>query len=87
MRDKLEDWDWHMHTTMYKIDNWSGPIVLGERNGNPLQYSCMGNPVDRGAWQAAAHGITRVSDDLVAKPPPPPHGAYCIAQGTLLTTP
>ena len=25
---------------------------LGEGNGNPLQYSCLGNPVDRGAWQS-----------------------------------
>ena len=27
----------------------------GEGNGNPLQYSCLENPVDRGAWQAAVH--------------------------------
>ena len=31
----------------------------GERNGNPLQYSCLGNPMDRGAWQAAVHGVTK----------------------------
>ena len=30
---------------------------LGEGNGNPLQYSCMGNPMDRGAWQTTVHGI------------------------------
>ena len=35
----------------------------GEGNGNPLQYSCLGNPVDRGAWQATVHGVTRVRDD------------------------
>ena len=29
----------------------------GEGNGNPLQYSCLGNPMDRGAWQAIAHGV------------------------------
>ena len=29
----------------------------GERNGNPLQYSCLGNPMDRGAWWATVHGI------------------------------
>ena len=29
----------------------------GERNGNPLQYSCLGNPMDRGAWQATVHGV------------------------------
>ena len=31
---------------------------LGEGNGNPLQYSCLGNLVDSGAWQAAVHGVT-----------------------------
>ena len=30
----------------------------GERNGNPLQYSCLGNPMDGGAWQATVHGAT-----------------------------
>ena len=38
----------------------------GEGNGNPLQYSCLENSVDRGAWQATVHGIakscTRLSD-------------------------
>ena len=31
----------------------------GEGNGNPLQYSCLENPVDRGAWWAAVHGVTQ----------------------------
>ena len=31
---------------------------LGEGNGNPLQYSFLGNPKDRGAWRAIAHRIT-----------------------------
>ena len=39
---------------------------LGEWNGNPLQYSCLRNPVDRGAWQTIVHGVTesqtRLSD-------------------------
>ena len=43
----------------------------GEGNGNPLQYSCMENPMDRGAWQATVHGIARVGHDLATKPPPP----------------
>ena len=30
----------------------------GGRNGNPLQYSCLKNPIDRGAWQATVHGVT-----------------------------
>ena len=29
-----------------------------EGNGNPLQYSCLGNPMDRGAWWATVHGVT-----------------------------
>ena len=33
----------------------------GEGNGDPLQYSCLGNPMGRGAWQAAVHGITKES--------------------------
>ena len=31
----------------------------GEGNGTPLQYSCLENPMDRGAWQAAVHGVAR----------------------------
>ena len=40
----------------------------GEGNGNPLQYSCLENPTDRGAWRATAHGIARVGHDLASKP-------------------
>jgi len=40
-----------------------------EVNGNPLQYSCLENPMDRGAWQATVHGVTRVGHDLVTKQP------------------
>ena len=32
----------------------------GEGNGNPLQYSCLENPMDRGDWQATVHGVARV---------------------------
>ena len=32
-------------------------IILGEGNGNPLQYSCLENPLDRGAWWATVHGV------------------------------
>ena len=31
--------------------------VKGEGNGNPLQYSCLENPMDRGAWWAAVYGV------------------------------
>ena len=37
-----------------------------------LQDPCLGNPMDRGAWQATVHGVARVRHDLVTKPPPPP---------------
>ena len=30
----------------------------GEGNGDSLQYSCLGNPMDRGAWQGTVHGVT-----------------------------
>ena len=32
--------------------------IPGEGNGNPLQYSCLENPMDRGAWQATGNGVT-----------------------------
>ena len=34
----------------------------GEENNNPLQYSCLGNPMDRGAWWTIAHGVTKESN-------------------------
>ena len=34
----------------------------GEGNDNPLQYSCLGNPMDRGAWRAMVHGVAKESD-------------------------
>ena len=42
----------------------------GERNGNSLQYSCLGNPMDRGGWWVTVHGVTRVRHNLTTKPPP-----------------
>ena len=35
---------------------WRSP---GEDNGNPLQYSCLENSMDRGAWQTTVHGVTK----------------------------
>ena len=43
----------------------------GEGNGNPFQYSCLENLMDRGAWRAPVHGIARVRHDLATKLPPP----------------
>ena len=41
----------------------------------PAPVSCLGNPMDGGAWQAAVHGVARVGQDLMTKPPPPPQGS------------
>ena len=45
----------------------------GGGNGNPLQYFCLENPIDRGAWQAIVHGVTRAELNLETKPPPLGH--------------
>ena len=42
----------------------------GGGNSNPLQYSCLGNFLDRGAWRATVCGITRVKHDLATKQQP-----------------
>ena len=44
-----------------------GPVPGSDRSsggghGNPLQYSCLGNSMDRGTWQATVHGVTKESD-------------------------
>ena len=36
----------------------------GEGNGNPLQYSCLENSMDRGAWWPTVHGVTKESDTI-----------------------
>ena len=41
----------------------------GEGNGNPFHCSCLGSPMDRGAWWATVHGVARVERDLVTEPP------------------
>ena len=43
---------------------------LGEGNGNLLQYTYLGNPIDRGAWQATVHEVARVGHVLGTKPQP-----------------
>ena len=40
---------------------------LGLTSGNPLQYSCLGNPMDRGSWQATVHGVARARHNLVTE--------------------
>ena len=44
------------------IYSWTLPcyiLLSGEGNGTQLQYSCLGNPMDRGAWQAVVHGVVK----------------------------
>ena len=61
----------------------------GEGNGNPLPYSCLENPMDRGAWWATVHVVARVGHNLVTKPPPCTYmythkirvHAYCFVSG------
>ena len=55
-----------LHYTLYVNSTDSS----GEGNGNLLQYSCLENPLDKGAWQATVHGVTRVKHNLATKPPP-----------------
>ena len=47
----------------------------GGGNGTPLQYFCLGNPMDRGAWQALVYGVARVRHGLATTPPPSPRRA------------
>ena len=39
----------------------------GEGHGNPLQYSCLENPMDRGAWRATVHGVTKSQNHCTSK--------------------
>ena len=47
------------------IPGWGRSPERG--NGNPLQCSCLGNPMDRGAWWGTVHGIARVGHDSVTE--------------------
>ena len=48
----------------------------GEGNGNPLQYSCLKNPTDRGAWQATVHRGLKESDTNEGPPLPTIHPCF-----------
>ena len=45
-------------TGKHRFDPWLGSSPR-RRNGNPLQYSSLGNPMDRGAWRATIHRVVR----------------------------
>ena len=49
-------------------ETWVGKIPW-RRDGNPFQYSCLENPMDRRAWQATVHGVAKVGYDLATKLP------------------
>ena len=50
-------------------DNTSLVWLCWEGNGNPVQYSCLENPTDKGVWWAVVHGVARVAHDLATNPP------------------
>ena len=63
-----------LHTWGWKVAR----LTVGEGNGNPLQYSCLENPVDSGAWWAAVYGVEqsrtrlkRLSSSSSSSPPCP----------------
>ena len=43
---------------------YDSEIVFGEGNGNPLQYSCLGNPMDGEAWWATVYGVAKSQTQL-----------------------
>ena len=53
----------HCRQILYQLSHketqeyWRGSLSLREGNGTPLQYSCLENPMDGGAWKAAVHGV------------------------------
>ena len=53
----------YLQCTRPKFDPWFGKIFW-EGNGNQLQYSCLGNPMDRGAWWGRIYGVSRVEYNL-----------------------
>ena len=73
----------HIYMTIY--------IYIGEGNANPLQYSCLENPKDRGAWQATAHGVARVGyiymPSLLSLSPLPPAYSSRSSQSSRMGSP
>ena len=56
----MDQWVKNMPADAGDVDSTSGlGRSFGKGNGNPLLYSCLGNPKDRGAWQATVHGVTK----------------------------
>ena len=51
----------HVQSLIWEDALEKGMALLSK---NPLQYPCLGNPMDRGTWKATVHGVTKKSDDL-----------------------
>ena len=47
-----------------RFDPWVGKIPWRRKWATPLQYSCLENPMDRGAWRAIVHGVTKIQTQL-----------------------
>ena len=58
-----------MDCTVHGVTNSQTQLSDFHLNSTPLQYSCLENPMDRGAWQATVHGDARAGHDLTTKPP------------------
>ena len=59
----------HCRRSLYQLKHQGSPRIrvslsLGEGNGTPLQYSCLANPMDGGAWWAAVHGVAKSRTQL-----------------------
>ena len=63
--NKIRDTKGTFHANMSTVKGSNG-MDLTEADGNPFQYSCLENPMDRGAWQAIAHGVSKSWTDLPA---------------------
>ena len=62
MKRRYEIWEWQREKTSKYWVGQNIPSVRyygGEGNGTPLQYSCLENPMDRGAWWAAICGVAK----------------------------
>ena len=67
-RRKMEGFPWWLRGKYLPANEWDVCSIPGSGrspgvgNGTPFQYSCLGNPMDRGSWEAALHGVTKGSD-------------------------
>ena len=56
---ELKSWNMACFVHTFFFLNYSSSAAFGEGTGTPLQYSCLENPMDRGAWWAAVHGVAK----------------------------